>query len=323
VTLDRAGDDFVVAARTIGRHPYLFLYGPGALLRAFRAAQYDVLDIHEEPASLATAELMLFARLFQPNARILIYTAQNLPKRYPLPFRWIERLALRRADAIYACTSVASEVIKAKGFTGRVKVIGLGVDVDRFKPVAPPAWRNRVGYVGRLEAHKGVHVLLDAVRQLPDVSLEIVGDGPERAALEALAAEPELAGRVTFQGFAGHASLPRVYEQLDVVVIPSIPTSAWDEQFCRVAIEAMAAGRPVIASATGSLPEVVGDAGMMVRPRDPIALAEAIRTLGADARLRSDLSKQGRKRSATFAWSAIARAHVALYREVVGCSSMS
>ncbi|MCA1709430.1 MAG: glycosyltransferase, partial [Actinobacteria bacterium] len=242
VHLDADGDDFVVPIRTVGRHPFLFLYDPRPLRRLLRSGDFDILDVHEEPASLAAAELQLLRHLYCRPVPLLLYSAQNIHKRYPVPFRWLERRALAHAAAVYVPNTDAGRVLQRKGFKGIVRFLGLGVDVERFSGTERPrsAGALRIGYVGRLEEHKGVHVALEAVASEPRMTLEIVGDGPYRPTLEARSRALGLTDRARFSGFVAHGSLAETYGRFDVVVIPSIPTRTWIEQFCRVAVEAMA-----------------------------------------------------------------------------------
>lgn len=318
----------VTGATTVGRHPYLFAYGPLALARALRRDRsVDVLDIHEEPASLAAFEVWSIARLVGLRAPFCLYCAQNIEKRYPPPFRWIERFLLRRAAAVHTCNEEAGRILRRKGFAGIVRNLGLGVDVDRFHPdPAPPPAAGaragdglRIGYVGRLEAHKGVDVLVAALALVPEASLAVIGDGPERPAIEAMVAERGLAGRVGIRGFLDHDDLPAFYRSIDVLAVPSLETPGWIEQFGRVAVEAMASGRPVVASASGSLVEVVGDAGVLVPPGDAAALAEALRSL-APAGTRSRLAELAVERARTWSWPEVASRHLVLYEDVVASS---
>jgi len=328
VLLEVGTDDFVRPARTLGRHPYLFAYDPRPLWRALRSGWFDVVDIHEEPASLAVAEVLALMWLARCRASVCLYSAQNIAKRYPVPFRWFERIALRRAGAVHTCNEEAGRILRRKGFTGILCNLGLGVDVAWFgsgRPeVGTPAAGGaglRVGYVGRLEAHKGVSVLVDAVAAVPEVSLEIVGDGPERDALASQITRLGLGGRVRISGFTSPEELPAVYRRFDVLAIPSLETPGWIEQFGRVAVEAMASGVPVVASDSGSLPEVVGDAGLLVPPGDAVALAEALRGLAADPARRAALSSRARERARRWSWEEIARRQYGLYRSMVDRSA--
>ncbi|MBW3605155.1 MAG: glycosyltransferase [Actinobacteria bacterium] len=327
VHLEAGGDDFVAAARTVGRHPALFVYDPRPLLHLLRRHRFDVLDIHEEPHSLSAAQVRLLGRLLQPHAPFLLYTAQNIDKRYPWPFRALERAALRGASAIYPCSIEAGAVLRRKGFTGRLAVLPLGAATRQFTPRTNDdgeRTRLRIGYVGSLTEQKGVHVLLRALAELEGSwSLDVVGDGPRRASLRAEAAALGTADLITFHGALPHDSLPARYRSLDVVVVPSLPTPGVREQFCRVAVEAMASGVPVVASRSGALPEVVGDAGVLVPPGDERALRAALRALLTDPERRAELRRRGVLRAQRFDWAQVARMHAALYEEVVGCPSTS
>lgn len=320
VAFDAEGDSFAVTSATWGGHPNLFLYDPRVIWRLLGEQHWDVIDIHEEPCSLAVAEVLLLRRLRALRVPYVLYSAQNINKRYPPPFRWTERYALRRTAGVSICNSAARRILVQKGLRSEAVLIPLGVDVSRFAPaqLAAPAGALRVGYVGRLDRHKGVHVLLDAAKALPNVSVVIVGSGPERAALERQAADGGFSERVVFAGALDHAELPTRYRSFDVVAVPSIPTPRWDEQFCRVAVEAMSSGVPVVASATGALPEVVGPAGLLVAPGDPGALAGALSRLVDEPQLWAGLRRAGLQRADQFTWDAVAAKQERLYRAAVG-----
>ncbi|HEY0398145.1 MAG TPA: glycosyltransferase, partial [Acidimicrobiia bacterium] len=322
VRLSAGEDTFVTASRTLGRHPALFLYNPIPLVRHMRRHRLDVVDAHEEPYSLAAAEIRWIAKALQPDARFTLYSAQNLAKEYPWPIRAIEAANLSAADAIYVCNSAAADVWRGKGFTGEIQYLALGVDIDRFvpRPVPEDDGSFTVGYAGRLTVEKGVDTLIRAMADVPDAELLVAGDGPEQPALEALAVRSGV--RATFLGSVPFAELPNFYRRLDALVIPSRPAPGWLEQFCRVAVEGMASGVPVVASMSGALPEVVGDCGLLFPVDDVAALTGALRLLASDPEERLRLAKLGRERSRQFTWVEVAAAHRALYEKVL-CSSTS
>ena len=105
-----------------------------------------MIDIHEEPFALATAEILLLRRLRRQRAPYVLYSAQNIDKRYPPPFRWLERWALRHAAGLSVCNSEAGRICERKGLPGPATLIPLGVDVERFSPApAGPLGRHRAG----------------------------------------------------------------------------------------------------------------------------------------------------------------------------------
>jgi glycosyltransferase involved in cell wall biosynthesis len=320
VSTERAGEEYVHVTRTVGSHPFTFLYNPGPIIRVMRRQRYGVLDAHEEPASLAAAELLLLRALFARTSKVVLYSAENLYKRYPLPFRLLERWALRAASGIYVCNSDARDILRRKGFTGVIDVIPLGVDIDAFSPVA---WRDiddssmSVGYVGRLTDRKGVHVLLDAVTDLPWCHVDYVGQGPEYERLAQAIHDRGLGDRVRLLGHATAEELPAIYRTFDVLAVPSQPTTRWTEQFCRVAVEAMASGLPLVVSRSGALPEVAGAAALYVPPGDPAALADALQTLHTNPEVRQRLRAASTAQAPAYSWAAVARGHAALYQAIV------
>ena len=110
----------------------------------------------------------------------------------------------------------------------------------------------------------------------PSLRVRLAGDGPERAALAALADELGVTDRVEFTGPLTAEALPDFYRSLDALAVPSLTTTSWVEQFGRVALEAMACGTPVVVSDSGALPEVVGGAALVVPEGDPAELAKAL-----------------------------------------------
>ncbi len=327
----------VVGVRTWGSHPALFAYDPRPLWRAL-GEPHDVLDVHEEPFALATAEVLALraarrawdrvrGRTVGPAAPFVVYSAQNLHKRHPVPFRWSERVVLRRAAGAHVCNDDAGRVLRAKGARGVVVTIPLGVDPASFAPAAsapsappaPPAGRAAtsplvVGYAGRLAPHKGVDVLVRTVVADPRLVLRVAGAGPQEHDLRRLAAPA--GDQVRFAGSLAGPALAEFYRSLDVLAVPSLDTPGWREQFGRVAVEAMAAGVPVVASDSGALPDVVGDAGLLVPPGDTAALGAALRRVAAEPGLADRLRERGLRVAAACAWPEVARQYHELYERV-------
>jgi len=280
------GDSFARAARAFGRHPNRFLFDPRPIWRLLRTRRFDLLDLQEEPCALATAEVLVLRWLARRSELpYVLYSAQNISKRYPVPFRWLERAALRHASGVSVCNDAAGEILRSKGLSAPVALLPLGFDPDhlRTEPRAAPAPdKFRVGYVGRLEAHKGVAVLLQAIASTERLELLIAGSGPEERSLHSLAEQLCLGVRARFLGFLSQDELAPFYRSLDCLAVPSLPRAGWREQFGRVAVEAMACGVPIVASRSGALPEVVGDGGLLVPPGDPEALRVALVQLAND-----------------------------------------
>src|SRR6478735_2588013 len=195
--------------------------------------------------------------------------------------------------------------------------VDLGTDLTAF---TPPAYADTprevpvVGFAGRLDAAKGADVLLRAAALEPAVRVRLAGDGPERHALVDLAERLGIADRVELLGALAPEALTDFYRSLDVLVVPSLTTPSWVEQFGRVALEAMACGIPVVVSDSGALPEVVGEAALVVAEGDVAELAKAISEVVHDTDVARRLRAAGLKRAAASSWDRIAAEHDTMYR---------
>ncbi len=307
----------VEGVATWGRHPALFLFDPRPVWRAL-GEPWDVIDLHEEPFALATAEVLLLRALRARHTPYLLYSAQNLDKRYPWPFRALARRALRHAAGVSVCNEAAGDLVVRRGFPGRPAVIPLGLDPAIFAPDLarrPPARSGPVvvGYAGRLAAHKGVEVLLEAALRQPAIVLRLAGSGPDEARLQDRVTALGLAERVSFVGALDPSALADFYRGLDVLAVPSLTTDGWVEQFGRVAVEAMACGIPVVASDSGALPDVVGGAGRLVPPGDATALSQALVSVASDPDEWASLRANGFARAAGARWATVAARYRRLY----------
>ena len=210
------------------------------------------------------------------------------------------------------------------------EVIGAAVDVQRFSPMVdgtkvrsqlgiPPAEEaHMVLYVGRLEPHKGVEFLLEAVPMLrPSAHVVIVGRGPWREALEDSAKRLDVANRVTFAGAVPWPELPQYHRASDIFVLPSISRL---EAFGIVGLEAMSSQKPVILSDIPGVRDVIEDGkeGLLSRPTDPKDIAEKVNTLIDDPKLRVEMGESGRKRvMEKFSWDVIGQRYKDLYDRIL------
>jgi glycosyltransferase involved in cell wall biosynthesis len=322
VTFTPAGDDFAVPVRTLGSHPNFFVFDPRPLWRLLGDGRWDLIDMHEEPFGLAVGEVLLLRWLRARGTPYLVCSAQNIDKRYPIPFRWLERWSLRGAAGAYTCNSEAGEILRRKGLTGELELLPLGVDVERFRPIDRPApsGRLRVGFVGRLIPQKGVDVLVGERAHDNRLDADVYGAGPEFETLVTLADELGLSSRVTFHGYVDEAALPEVFPTFDVLAVPSLPVSGWLEQFGRVVVEAQASGVPVVASASGALPDVVGQAGILAPPGDPMALAAALVRMLDEPGLWDRLRSEGTESVGRYSWERVAELQQALYERTARSS---
>lgn len=298
--LERAhvrGYELVVERMALNGNFHLHFF-PG-VRRWFERVRPDVAHVDEEPYNLATWHGVRLARRY--GAKAIFFSWQNLLRRYPIPFHWMERDVLRRADGAIVGSHDAMAVWRAKGFTGPAVVLPqFGVDPELFAPDGRAGGTGRemtVCYAGRLVPEKGVDLLLRAAALLSDsVRVRIVGAGPSERSLENLAGELGIRGRVTFEGMIPSTRTPALYRQVDVLVLPSRTRPNWKEQFGRVLVEAMACGAVVVGSDSGEIPHVIGDAGRVFPEGDVQALASHLHYLLEHPEARAELSTRGRRR---------------------------
>jgi glycosyltransferase involved in cell wall biosynthesis len=274
------------------RRPWLTLLLPAFLLSfavaAARAARgTDLIHAHWLPS----AAVALLTR--KPVVAQVWGTDVELARRVP----WLARVVLRRARVVVAPSTVLAGAARELGARA-VAVIPSGVDVaDEIGHEDEPPF---VLYAGRLSPEKGVLELVEAANGIP---LVIVGDGPLREHVPGA------------RGFVAHDELLKLYGRAAVVAVPS-----YREGFGVVCAEAMAQGRPVVASAVGGLLDLVSDGvtGIHVPPGDVPALRAALERLLADRELRRRLGEAGRERvRERFSWSAVTDSTLAAYADAL------
>jgi glycosyltransferase involved in cell wall biosynthesis len=297
-------------------HILRYFYPFKQLSHIVQQARPDLVYVEEEPASLALAQLAFLKRRY--GYRLVFFTWENILRRAGL--LGLEGHNLRHCDGAIAGNREAADVIRHKGFRNPICVTPqLGIDPARFQPARATELRRSlglagfvVGFFGRLVEEKGVRVLIDAVRDLDGTRLLIVGDGPLRAEIERSAPQARLTGAMP------HHQAIELLAAIDLLVLPSLTTPTWKEQFGHVLIEAMACAAPVIGSNSGAIPEVIGDAGLIFPEGDAAALREAIVSLQVNPTRRAELGQAGRTRVlAHFTHDRIAAANVDFFEQVL------
>jgi len=281
--------------------PVEHLFGLERALRGFDVAHVAELDMPYTGQALR-------AREAGAVRRVVATIWQNIPLpavENPLVARRV-RAAAAGLDYAIAITERARLHLTLAGVPEeRVEVLPMGVDVERFAPAAfepiSPGRPLRVLSVTRLVSEKGVEDLVVAVRLLADrgvaAELMLAGAGPLRGRLEAMARELGVTEQVRFEGTVPYERMPELHGRSDVFVLASAPRATWREQFGFAVVEAMASGLPVLAGASGSLDEVVGDDAQLVRSHDAPALADALGVLAAEPGLRAERGRANRRRA--------------------------
>lgn len=260
---------------------YNMIYLAEAMVLADWMVQNGIRHLHNHIAKASCTVAMLAAPLAGIGYSFTLHGPDDLEE--PRHWRLDEKIA--RA-AFVACIShyarAQAMLHAARPHWDRLHVIHCGVDPARYD--RPRERRGgRLLFVGRLAAVKGVPVLFQAFAaaraQRPDLHLTLIGDGPERRALESEAAALGLSGAVTFAGYQSQEAVAEALARADALVLPSFA-----EGVPVVLMEAMAARLPVVATRVAGVPELVADgvSGLLVPPGDPAPLAEAILRALAD-----------------------------------------
>lgn len=304
------------------------------VLSALRESRHDVWHFHYP---FPTGELsFLLAARGRPDRPVAVCTyhsdfvAQSASKRLlAAPYAALTGRFLRGLDAVIASSpNLATHSRFLAPVADKVRVIPFGIDPEPWaagpeSEAAARAIRESVAgpitlFVGRLVPYKGVDVLLEAFRDVPG-SLLLVGEGPLRSRLEAIASDPGLAGRVRFLGGLSQRDLVAQFHAADVFALPSVTSN---EAFGLVQLEAHACGVPVVST---DLPTGVpfankhGETGLVVPPGDSVRLAAALRTILEDSALRSRLGARAQERQrADFSLGVMTGRILDLYEELVG-----
>ena len=328
-----SGNYRLIKARTVFTGLYYIYFFPSLLYQLLRYRP-RVIYCYEEAHTYMAACVLALRHLLLPKSKVLLYAAQNIKKRYPLPFRAFERYCFRHADAILACGITVAQTLRSKGYKGNLRVVPIPTDACAFSPDPVARARGRrdlgipegapaIGYAGKLVEEKGLRTLWAAfaeiAREREGAHLVLAGAGPLKDELVQTAHAAGLEARLHLPGVIHNAELPTFMNALDVFVLPSETRRNWREQFGRVAVEAMACGVPVIGSDSGEIPAVLGDAGLTFAEGDPQALAAELRRLLSDPSLCAALSQKGRQRVLNlFTMEKVAAQHYAIYKQVLG-----
>jgi glycosyltransferase involved in cell wall biosynthesis len=296
-------------------------YVLGGLLAAWRLGRrrppYDVVHVHW-PVPHA---LFGWAIRRSSGGRTRMVTTW-----YGAELRWVKGSLPWLRQFVAWALGTSDQVVAISGHTA--------AEIRAFRPVEPRVIPYTVGFgtpepgeasarrengfvilfVGRLVERKGVRVLIEALRELPRglrARLVVIGDGPERAALEAQARQDGVAAQVEFRGRVTGDDLKRAYAGSNAFVLPAVVDARGDtEGLGVVLLEAMSYGVPVIGSDVGGITDIVtsGESGLLVPPGNPAALAAAIQRLATDPVFASRLGQAGQRRvREDFSWPAIVR----------------
>jgi glycosyltransferase involved in cell wall biosynthesis len=294
-----------------GKNHFHYYRGLRSVLKEFRP---HVVNVEEEHYSFVTFQC--FREALAIGARPLFYTWQNILKKYPPPFNWIENYVFRHAMAGIVGNDEAGAILRHKGYKGPVeKIPQMGINENMF-PIQGRSPRDKnelksklnlepnrpwVLYCGRLVREKGILTLIEACNRLGhqgfSLGLVLLGQGPELDELKGAASNVHTNVTVQFAPFVPSHQVPDWMGAAEVLCLPSLTRSNWKEQFGRVLVEAMASSTVVVGSSSGEIPLVIGDAGLVFPEGKADELAERLTRLFSHHELMESYKQRGLQRA--------------------------
>lgn len=288
-----------------------YLYNPWRFGKCLREFQPDVIHLDPgEPQALMTVETIALQRIYAPSAAVTLFTVDNLLRSRPFPLdvakKRLRRHSLVRAKGIICCNRRASELLRNEGhFRGMCEVLPqYGLDPVEHQPGTEAELRSElglgnsvvVGYVGRMVPEKGLRLLFEALRCIPQCpwKLLLVGSGPlEREIREEWMAQ--VPGRIVFVPAVPYGQVARYLRCLDIFVMASYTTPAVSEQFGLALAQAMMLGIDSIGSNCGAIPDTLGPGGTIVEQHDAEGLKQALENFLTSPTSRQRAATAGRE----------------------------
>lgn len=306
------------------------------IMSLIKKFQPDILHLFEEPSSFVCTELISILKIFSPNTKIILESFENLnvPQRYL--YYYIQKFNLNNTDMLLTVPEEGKMLWKNRGYKNIISKINVGID-ERFffKNNNSINLKNleflnireniRICYIGRVVYEKGLHLLVNSFSMLlknegVDADLLIVGNGNSDYIndLKNIANQFGVTDKIFFIDSVDSNYLVSIYSKCDILVLPSITTTKWKEQFGRVLIEAMACEVAVIGSSSGEIPNVIGDAGLIFKEGDGYDLYQKLKTLVINNNLRNELISKGKKMVENmYTWTAVAKQLKKYYSEII------
>jgi teichuronic acid biosynthesis glycosyltransferase TuaC len=287
------------------------------LRRQIRAGRdFDLIDAHYFYPD-GVAAVILGCVLDRPVVVTARGSDLNVIAKHAIPRSWIRWAAQQAAGLVSVSNGLRRRLVELGIAAERVRVLRNGVDLTLFRPQERAAARQSLAFtkptllaVGNLVALKRHKLMIEALPELPGVDLVIVGDGPERGAIEKLACELKVADRIRLLGRVPQGQLPEIYNAADLLLLVST-----SEGWPNVLLESMACGTPVIVSNIDGIADIVAarEAGCILADDTPRGLAKAIRDL-----LAAPPSREATRRYAEqFDWRSTTEGQIALFRDIL------
>ena len=290
----------------------------GELKRRNREVPFDLIDAHYFYPD-GVAAVLLGKWLGKPVVITARGTDINLIPEYAMPRKWILWAARQAAAMITVSDALRDRLIELGAESAKVRTLRNGVDLELFRPLPERTRiRGKLGLdgpmllsVGHLIERKGHHLVIEALVQLPDMSLVIAGRGEMHSELERLAQRYGVAERVRFVGAVSQDDLVEYYNAADALVLASSR-----EGMANVILESIACGTPVVGTPIWGTPEVISErrAGVLAKDRTPQSIVAAVESLMADRPSRADV----REFAMRFSWDKTTQGQLEVFHRALG-----
>ena len=284
-----------------GKESWYFYLSPTLHIDKIRP---DIIHVEQGTSAISYFQTLLLKKIFAPKAKTVFFSWQNLYLEYKF-LSFFERFNLSNSDYAIAGNEDAKQILRKKGFKKPIKVLPQwGVDTGVYKKLDSSNLKTElglrsfvIGYVGRFVKEKGLLTLIEATSKITDeYQLLLVGRGELKETIINMASNYGILDRIVFIDIIPHEEVPVYLNCMDVMVLPSITTKQWKEQFGHVLIEAMSCEVPVIGSSSAEIPNVIGDAGLIFKEGDSDDLYEKITMIMNDEKFKAELAMRGRER---------------------------
>lgn len=269
-------------------------FNPGEIIEKTKP---DIIHIEEEPFTPVCWQFVREAK--KRNIKVIFFTWENIDRKHNFIYSICEKYNIKNSDAAIAGNFEAKMLLAKKGFLKNISIIPqYGVNMEEFmeKIDQDKKTEYNIAYIGRLIKEKGVEILLDAIYNLQNIRLHIAGSGILLSGIKQKVRRLNLYDKVVFYSHLDREKIPEFLNKIDILVLPSITTKNWKEQFGRVIIEAFAAKVVVVGSDSGAIPEVIGDAGIIFKENNPKDLSNKLKDLMEDNELMIKYINKGYER---------------------------
>ncbi|MBZ0091502.1 MAG: glycosyltransferase family 4 protein [Sulfuricellaceae bacterium] len=292
------------------RAPYKRFYFYLLSLSQYITDDFDVIICHDGSRSLSSLTELKKIKPF----KLVVSYAENIPFRsiYDDKTNVIKKRSWKCIDLLVPWCKTVEEALLEEGVNKMIRTIPMGVSHEIFRPLPKDTELcKRYGldtskftfsYIGKLVSWKGVQHLLYAAnvlrrRGVTNFQISITGKGAQLENLKKIISDAELDDYVVFTGSLPYREVGRLYSITDCLVLPSVPTITWQEQFGMVLVEAMSCRKPILAANSGSIPEVSQGACLLHTPGSWRELARDMEALMNDASLYENLAEAGYRRA--------------------------